>query len=35
MHNRYHKAKFFLGAHNLTQLPDDQGSEVAFAGRSN
>jgi len=26
---------FVLGAHNLKQLPDDVGAEVAFAGRSN
>jgi len=26
---------FILGAHNLTQLPEDVGTEVAFAGRSN
>ena len=31
----YHRAVFLQGAHNLSQLPLDQGSEVAFAGRSN
>lgn len=28
-------AQFVLAAHRLSQLPDDRGAEVAFAGRSN
>ncbi len=35
MHNRYRQASYRLGAHNLKQLPEDAGAEVAFAGRSN
>jgi GTP-binding protein len=31
----YQIAKYMLGAANLKQLPDDEGVEVAFAGRSN
>jgi GTP-binding protein len=33
--NHYNKAVFMLGAHTLAQCPQDQGVEVAFAGRSN
>lgn len=33
--NYYHQAKFLLSAAKLSQLPDDSGYEVAFAGRSN
>jgi GTP-binding protein len=29
------RARFVLAAHELRQLPDDAGREVAFAGRSN
>lgn len=29
------RAQYLLSAHNARQLPDDVGSEVAFAGRSN
>jgi GTP-binding protein len=31
----YQKALFIQGAHELSQLPEDIGFEVAFAGRSN
>ena len=31
----YQQAEFLLSASNLKQLPPDQGSEVAFVGRSN
>lgn len=31
----YRQAKYLLNAHKLSQLPEDQGIEVAFAGRSN
>jgi GTP-binding protein len=31
----YSKAEYVLNAHQLDQLPPDQGAEVAFAGRSN
>jgi GTP-binding protein len=31
----YQLVKYILGAANLNQLPEDQGIEVAFAGRSN
>ncbi len=31
----YQRARFILGAAELTQLPPDQGVEIAFAGRSN
>jgi len=34
-HPLYRQATFVTGAHNLTQLPPDEGIEVAFAGRSN
>ena len=29
------RARYLLSAHNARQLPDDEGAEVAFAGRSN
>jgi GTP-binding protein len=35
MANPFASARFALSAHNLRQLPPDQGREVAFAGRSN
>lgn len=35
MHPLYQQAAFVTGAHNLSQLPPDEGIEVAFAGRSN
>lgn len=35
MHPVYQQATFEKGAHSLSQLPPDEGSEVAFAGRSN
>ena len=35
MNSRYQKLHFFTSAHNLTQLPPDEGREIAFAGRSN
>ncbi len=35
MKNRYHNATYQYSAHNLRQLQDDDGPEVAFAGRSN
>jgi GTP-binding protein len=31
----YHQAKFMLSAPKLSGAPEDQGKEVAFAGRSN
>ncbi|GAA4359832.1 ribosome biogenesis GTP-binding protein YihA/YsxC [Kangiella marina] len=31
----YQKAKYLLGAAKISQLPADEGIEVAFAGRSN
>ncbi len=31
----YRKASYLLSAHQLHQLPADEGGEVAFAGRSN
>lgn len=31
----YQKAKYLLGAAKISQLPPDEGIEVAFAGRSN
>jgi GTP-binding protein len=34
-HALYQRATFVTGAHNLSQLPPDEGIEVAFAGRSN
>lgn len=33
--NRYRQATFLISASQLSQLPDDSGIEVAFAGRSN
>lgn len=33
--NPLNGARFVLAAHEITQLPFDQGAEVAFAGRSN
>lgn len=35
MKNVYRDARFLLGVARLTQLPADDGAEVAFAGRSN
>ncbi|WP_036170360.1 ribosome biogenesis GTP-binding protein YihA/YsxC [Noviluteimonas dokdonensis] len=35
MANPFARARYVLSAHNYRQLPPDQGSEVAFAGRSN
>ncbi|MCK8515227.1 ribosome biogenesis GTP-binding protein YihA/YsxC [Methylonatrum kenyense] len=32
---RYHQARFLMSAADLSQLPPDQGREIAFAGRSN
>ncbi len=29
------RAQYHLSAHNMRQLPPDEGAEVAFAGRSN
>jgi GTP-binding protein len=34
-HNFLQGADFVMAAHEITQLPYDQGAEVAFAGRSN
>ncbi|HLF31550.1 MAG TPA: ribosome biogenesis GTP-binding protein YihA/YsxC [Xanthomonadales bacterium] len=34
-HNPYRSAAYVISAHNLRQLPEDTGLEVAFAGRSN
>jgi GTP-binding protein len=31
----FRQATYLTSAHNLSQLPDDHGAEVAFAGRSN
>ncbi|MCK3657925.1 YihA family ribosome biogenesis GTP-binding protein [Pasteurellaceae bacterium Pebbles2] len=31
----YHKTHFLTSAANITQLPEDTGVEIAFAGRSN
>ncbi len=31
----YQRAQFTIGVHTLSQLPPDEGYEVAFAGRSN
>lgn len=31
----YSKAKYIMGAAKVSQLPEDTGVEVAFAGRSN
>ena len=33
--NNYNKSIFLLGAHKIGQLPEDIGTEVAIAGRSN
>lgn len=33
--NNYNKSTFLISAHEIKQLPDDIGIEVAFAGRSN
>ncbi|CAK0742262.1 GTP-binding protein YihA [Gammaproteobacteria bacterium] len=35
MNPTYRRACFLTGAHQFAQLPSDEGSEVAFAGRSN
>lgn len=35
MNSRYHATRFLTSVHELSQLPPDQGLEVAFAGRSN
>ena len=35
MPNPLQGAQFVLAAHRVSQLPADQGAEVAFAGRSN
>lgn len=35
MSNYYQRAKFLLSVGQLPQLPNDEGLEVAFAGRSN
>lgn len=35
MSHRYQHLRFFTSAHELRQLPPDNGREVAFAGRSN
>ncbi|NOZ55081.1 MAG: YihA family ribosome biogenesis GTP-binding protein [Gammaproteobacteria bacterium] len=35
MKNYYLRASFFISAAKLSQLPHDEGGEVAFAGRSN
>jgi len=34
-HNPYRSAAYSISAHRLSQLPRDEGIEVAFAGRSN
>jgi len=34
-HNPYRSARYVINAHTIKQLPDDDGYEVAFAGRSN
>jgi len=34
-HPIYQRAQYLLGANKLSQLPEDNGLEVAFAGRSN
>ncbi|MCK5715891.1 MAG: YihA family ribosome biogenesis GTP-binding protein [Thiomargarita sp.] len=31
----YRKASYLISAHNISQLPEDKGIEIAFAGRSN
>lgn len=35
MNSIYYQAKFIKSAHKITDVPEDQGREVAFAGRSN
>lgn len=35
MNPYYHAARYLKNAHKLSQLPPDEGFEVAFAGRSN
>ena len=35
MNNPYRQASYVISAHQLKQLPADEGWEVAFAGRSN
>jgi len=35
VHNPYRSAAYIISAHKLSQLPADEGFEVAFAGRSN
>ena len=35
IHNPYRAASYVISAHRLNQLPEDEGFEVAFAGRSN
>jgi GTP-binding protein len=35
MKNPYRRASFWLSVDRLSQLPEDSGGEVAFAGRSN
>jgi len=35
IHNPYRQAHYVISAHDLKQLPQDTGLEVAFAGRSN
>lgn len=34
-HSIYHQATFLKSAAKVSQLPDDSGTEIAFAGRSN
>jgi len=34
-YNPYRTARYVINAHKLSQLPEDSGYEVAFAGRSN
>jgi len=35
MSNPYRQAHYTISATQLSELPDDKGREVAFAGRSN
>ncbi|MGI9229474.1 MAG: ribosome biogenesis GTP-binding protein YihA/YsxC [Gammaproteobacteria bacterium] len=35
MQNRYQQTRYDLSVHELSQLPQDDGREVAFCGRSN
>ena len=35
MSNFYQQAEYWRSAHKISQLPEDKGYEVAFAGRSN